>query len=166
MNAGLDTRPSSTWCGAGSVLGPDFGEILTPPTRISISDFLKIIDKGFCQGRDLSIVSQWRRVNMALDSSVHIGQLLSFRIMLTWVFCFLSLETLFFYVKKNCRHSIKGVRKRKGYHIKCRYIGFQLARRPSNVCFFLIYRFLILELALPRAQTQLMLIAIKSAPCV
>ena len=29
MNAGLDAGPNQTWCGAGSVLGLDFGEILT-----------------------------------------------------------------------------------------------------------------------------------------
>ena len=29
MNAGLDAGPNQTWCGAGAMLGPDFGEILT-----------------------------------------------------------------------------------------------------------------------------------------
>ena len=29
MNAGLDVGPNQTWCGAGSVRGPDVGEILT-----------------------------------------------------------------------------------------------------------------------------------------
>ena len=29
-NAGLDAKPSSTWGGAGSVPGPEYGEILTP----------------------------------------------------------------------------------------------------------------------------------------
>ena len=28
MNAGLDAGPNQTWCDAGSMLGPDFGEIL------------------------------------------------------------------------------------------------------------------------------------------
>ena len=26
----VDDGPNQAWCGAGSVLGPDFGEILTP----------------------------------------------------------------------------------------------------------------------------------------
>ena len=29
MNAGLDAGPNQIFCDAGSVLGPDFGEILT-----------------------------------------------------------------------------------------------------------------------------------------
>ena len=38
MNAGFDTVPNQTWCGTGSVPGPDFGEILTSlaPTPFEI----------------------------------------------------------------------------------------------------------------------------------
>ena len=35
MNAGLDTGPNQTWCGVGSVLGPDFGEILASLINMS-----------------------------------------------------------------------------------------------------------------------------------
>ena len=34
MNVGLNAGPNLTWCGVGSVLGPDFEEILTPPIPI------------------------------------------------------------------------------------------------------------------------------------
>ena len=39
MNAGLDAGPSQTWCGARSVLGPDFGEIQTSASIVGITYF-------------------------------------------------------------------------------------------------------------------------------
>ena len=51
INAGPDAGPNQTWCGAGSVLGSDFGEILTSLTLtyalIWAPEFLKFSTPGF-----------------------------------------------------------------------------------------------------------------------